>query len=44
MFGCDSEISINVTVKHVQHVGIILACSLPLVDLLSFSVSKIVGL
>ena len=26
--GC-SEISINVTAKHVQHVGIIRACNLP---------------
>ena len=36
--GC-SEIRINVIVKHVQHVGIIWACSLPGMDLLlSFSV------
>ena len=45
--GC-SEISINVIVKHAQHVGIVSACSLPWADLLSFSVSdeteKISGL
>ena len=35
--GC-SEISINVIVKHVQHVAIILACSLAWAELLSFSV------
>ena len=35
--GC-SEISINVIVKHVQHVGIIRACNLPGADLLSFLV------
>ena len=48
MFVCCSEISINDIVKHVQHVGIISACSLPWADLLSFSVShgteKISGL
>ena len=48
MFVCCSEISINVIVKHAQHVGIISACSLPWADLLSFSVShgteKISGL
>ena len=33
--GC-SEIRINVIVKHVQHVGIIWACSLPGAELLSF--------
>ena len=39
MFVNCSEISINVIVKHVQHVGIIWACSLPGMDLLlSFSV------
>ena len=39
MFADCSEISINVTVKHVQHVGITWACSLPGMDLLSsFSV------
>ena len=37
--GC-SEISINIAVKHVQHVGVILTCSLPWVDLLSFSVPE----
>ena len=46
--GCSAEISTNVIVKHVQYVGIILACSLPWADLLSFSVpegtEKIVGL
>ena len=45
--GC-SEISINVIAKHVQHVGIILAYSLPWADLLSFSApegtEKIAGL
>ena len=45
--GC-FEININVTVKHVQHVEVILTCSLPWVDLLSFSVpegtEKIAGL
>ena len=35
--GC-SEISINFIVKHVQHVGIIWACSQPWADLSSFSV------
>ena len=40
MFADCSKISINVIVKHVQHVGIIWACSLPGMDLLlSFSVS-----
>ena len=34
--GC-SEISINFIAKHVQHVGIILAYSLPWADLLRFS-------
>ena len=34
MFVDCSEISINVIVKHVQHVGIIWACSLPGMDLL----------
>ena len=38
MFVACSEISINVIVKHVQHVGIVWACSLPWVDLLNFSV------
>ena len=37
--GC-SEISINVVVKHVQHVGIIWACSQPWVDLSNFSVPE----
>ena len=40
MFVCCSEISINDIVKHVQHVGIISACSLPWADLLSFSVPE----
>ena len=31
-----SEISINITVKHVHHVGVILTLSLPWADLLSF--------
>ena len=40
MFVDCSEISINVIVQHVQHVGIIWACTLPGMDLLlSFSVS-----
>ena len=38
MFVAYSEIFINVTVKRVQHVGIIWACSLPWADLLNFSV------
>ena len=38
MFVACSEISINVIVKHVQHVRIVWACSLPWVDLLNFSV------
>ena len=39
MFVECSEISINVIVKHVQHVGIVWACSLPGMNLLlSFSV------
>ena len=38
MFAGCSEISVNVIVEHVQHVGIIWACSLPGVDLLSFLV------
>ena len=37
--GC-SKISINIAVKHVQYVGVILTCSLPWVDLLSFSVPE----
>ena len=37
--GC-LELSINITVKHVQHVGVILNCSLPRVDLLSFLVPE----
>ena len=37
--GC-SEISIKVIVKHVQHVGIIWACSQPWVDLSRFSVPE----
>ena len=45
--GC-FEINVNVTVKHVQHVEVILTCSLPWADLLSFSVpegtEKIAGL
>ena len=45
LVGCSK---ISVFVKHVQHVGIIWACSLPGVDLLSFSVpggtEKIAGL
>ena len=48
MFAGCSEISINVIVKHAQHVGIISACSLPWADLVGFSVShgteKIYGL
>ena len=40
MFVCCSEISVNDIVKHVQHVGIISACSLPWADLLSFSVPE----
>ena len=35
--GC-SEISIYVIVKHLQHIGITWACSLPEADFLSFSV------
>ena len=38
MFADCSEISINVIVKHLQHVGIIWTCSLPGMGLLSFSV------
>ena len=37
--GC-SEISINIIAKHVQHVGIICAFSLPGADLLNFSVPR----
>ena len=44
MFVDCSEISINVIVKHVQHVGIIRTCSLPGMELwLSFSVPRGVG-
>ena len=39
MFAGCSKISINVTVKHVQHVEIIWARSLPGVDLLRFLVT-----
>ena len=40
MLVCCSEISINDIVKHVQHVGIISACSLPWADWLSFSLPE----
>ena len=39
LVGC-FEININVTVKHVQHVEVILTCSQPWVDLLNFSVPE----
>ena len=40
MFVGRSKTSISVTVKHVQHVAILLVCSLAGADMLRFSVPK----